>query len=1010
MNPAQNDICVPEVKLPPELLRQIRAFEKRLCFTETVVAVLGGLAALLLTYLMVFVSDRLWDTPVWLRFPLTFGGALVLAAFLYHWFKYWLWHRRSRRDLVKLVQRRYTRLGDRLLGAVELAERGAVPGEMSPALCRAAIRQVAGESAAFDFRGAVNLSKPRAVTVLFVALLAAVILPLLLFPRAGVNALMRWFRPLGDVARYTFVSLEDMPDEQVVPHGEDFEIVCALAEESRWRPVEASCRVEDQPRIVATLREGRAEFRVPGQTQSGVLRIRIGDVSRAVRIVPVFRSELVRMTATMRYPDYLERGVTNLVLANGNASFVNGSKVALRGNADREIKSATVGRLVETLPLDVSGSTFATEELPAEEVGACEFAWTDRHELKCAAPYLLETVSVEDEAPLIEARGMSRVVAILEDEVVELDLTVTDDYGVKRLWVDWHSIGKPEKGIASTNGSVTMFGGGPTVDAVEGTFSFSPIAFHVPEESTVAFEALACDYFPGRDPARSRQYRIYVLSRAEHARLIQEQMQRLQAKIEDLAREEERLIQANSELQLRPSEELASSKSTSDIRENELAEVDNARNLEQMSREGEDLIEEALRNSDISEQTLREWAEMVQSMRDVSSGDMSQAAQSMSEARTQPGQRKEKLDDAIAAEKRALEALRQMESDMNETMESMLAQSFINRLRAAADVERAIGGALHELLPKSVGMRTEDLALEVKEALVVAANRQNDNREHVSYISDDLSGFYNRMREEVFNQIHQEMKQTNVVEELGFLAERIRRNESGQSMKSAYMWEKQLLAWADMLEAQQQSGGGGEGGGGDPEQVDVETIIELMRLRVQEEAIRENTRVLEKTKKENRRYASDSRRLSERQNDLAKLARPLERRVKSDKVRAFVEKIGGEMMNAGMYLRRPQTDSSTIAIETEIIELIAAALNASSSQSSAQQSVMMGMAMGQQEGQGSNAGGTTDRGNLKSAGDAAGPGGEGREIDKAGGFGGGELPTEFRDMIEAYFKGVEGME
>jgi len=229
-------------------------------------------------------------------------------------------------------------------------------------------------------------------------------------------------------------------------------------------------------------------------------------------------------------------------------------------------------------------------------------------------------------------------------------------------------------------------------------------------------------------------------------------------------------------------------------------------------------------------------------------------------------------------------------------------------------------------------------------------------------------------------------------------------------MKSAYMWEKQLLAWADMLEAQQQSGGGGEGGGGDPEQVDVETIIELMRLRVQEEAIRENTRVLEKTKKENRRYASDSRRLSERQNDLAKQARPLARRVKSDKVRAFVEKIGGEMMNAGMYLRRPQTDSSTIAIETEIIELIAAALNASSSQSSAQQSVMMGMAMGQQEGQGSNAGGTTDRGNLKSAGDAAGPGGEGREIDKAGGFGGGELPTEFRDMIEAYFKGVEGME
>lgn len=1000
-----------DVNLPPELVRQIRAFEKRLCVMETIVALLGGIGALLLTYLLVFISDRLWDTPSWMRLPLAVGGALVLTAFLYHWFRYWLLHRRSRRDLVKLVQRRYTRLGDRLLGAVELAESGAVPGVMSPALCRAAIRQVAAESTAFDFKGAVNVRKPRTVAVVFIVLLFAVLLPLLLFPSAGVNALMRWVKPLGDVERYTFVSLQHLPDEQIVPHGEDFAIVCRLAEESRWKPVAASCRFEGQPTIVATVRDGLAEFRVPGQTQIGALKIRIGDVTRFVRIVPVFRSEMVRMVATVRFPEYLERGVTNVVVENGNVSFVNGSRVALRGEVDREVKDAFLGRLTERYSLDVSGPSFVTEESSVEEVGACEFTWTDRYGLTCAAPYLLDTVSVEDEAPLIEARGMSRVVAILEDEVVDLDLAASDDYGVKRLWVEWHSIGKPEKGIESLNGSVSVSEGGATVSAVEGAFSFSPIVFHVPEESTVTIEALALDYYPEREPVRSRQYRIYVLSRAEHARLIQEQMQRLQAKIEDMAREEERLIQSNSELQLRPEAELKSEKSTSDIRENELAETDNARDLDQMSREGENLIKEALRNKDITEQTLKDWAEMVQSMRDVAGGEMQKAAESLSKARSQPGQRKEELEDAIASEKRALEALREMESDMNETMESMLAQSFINRLRAVAGVERAIGGALHDLIPKSVGIRMEELALEVKDELGVTANRQEDNREQVAFISDDLSGFYNRTRQDVYNEIHLEMKATNIVEELGVLAGRIRRNESGQSMKAALHWEKQLLAWADRLEAQKQAGGGGGEGGGEPEQVDVEIIIGLMRLRVQEETIRENTRVLEMTKDENRRYSSDSRRLSDRQNDLVKDVRPLERRVKSDKVRAFIEKIGGEMMNAGVYLRRPQTDASTIAIQTEIIELIAAALNSASSQGGSEsQGVMQGLAMGTQPGAGSNAGGTTDRENVKSGGDAAGPGGEARDIDKAGGLGGGELPAEFRDVIEAYFKAVEEME
>ena len=132
-----------QLELPESVRRQLAGFARRLCLVETMFAVLGGVGGLLAAYFVLFLSDRFWDTPVWLRVLLAAAGTLGVAAFAGLWAHRWVWRRRDERAMASMVQRRYPRLGDRLLGIVELADATKRPPNVSPALCRAAMQQVA---------------------------------------------------------------------------------------------------------------------------------------------------------------------------------------------------------------------------------------------------------------------------------------------------------------------------------------------------------------------------------------------------------------------------------------------------------------------------------------------------------------------------------------------------------------------------------------------------------------------------------------------------------------------------------------------------------------------------------------------------------------------------------------------------------------------------------------------------------------------------------------------------
>ena len=130
------------VDLPESLRGKFRSLERKLWLVDTVIALCGLVAGLVVSYLLLFLSDRFWATPAGWRILFTAAGLSVAAFFAWFWIRHWIINRRNNRVLAAIVQQKHGRMGDRLMGAVELTDQDQRPENVSEALCRAAIEQI----------------------------------------------------------------------------------------------------------------------------------------------------------------------------------------------------------------------------------------------------------------------------------------------------------------------------------------------------------------------------------------------------------------------------------------------------------------------------------------------------------------------------------------------------------------------------------------------------------------------------------------------------------------------------------------------------------------------------------------------------------------------------------------------------------------------------------------------------------------------------------------------------
>jgi hypothetical protein len=622
--------CAPDrLRLPDALQAQLHEFRRLLWTIKVVEAVAAACFGLLVAYLLLFCVDRVWETPDWVRVALFVAAAVACARIPLALYR-WVWRHRRLEQLARLLARKQPRVGDQLLGIIELA-RNDYEQARSRALCEAAIRDVAEDARRRDFGQAVPQPRHKLWMWLAAVPLTTAAVLFALFPAAAANAARRFLMPWTSAPRYTFTALDHLPGQIVVPHGEPFSVGVRLAPKTVWKPKHGVAQLGAQPPVTAALGDARYEFELPAQIDAGSLRVKVGDAIERARIVPTLRPELTSIVADVSLPSYLGRPRPEKKDVRGGAvSLVLGSRAIFTATAGRELASASVdgqpqppvGPAVKSPPTEIGGSR------------KMEFRWQDKFGLAGREPFALTITGCLDEAPSLTCEDLPRHKVVLESELLSFKVRAQDDFGIKHIGLDWQGIDDPVVSKPA-NGERILAAGGTEKDSLEISGTFSAVALGI-EPQPVNVRLFAEDYFPGRPRVYSATYTFYVLNAEQHAIWVTEQLSKWHRQALLVRDRELELFETNKQLRALAPDDLDRPETRRRIENQSGAERANSRRLSGLVVSGEDLLKQAMRNPEIGIAHLEKWAEMLQILQDIAGSRMPSVADLLREAAQAP--------------------------------------------------------------------------------------------------------------------------------------------------------------------------------------------------------------------------------------------------------------------------------------------------------------------------------------------------------------------------------------
>ena len=617
------------LEIPEGLRRQLDGFRRRVWTVKGIEAACSAGFGVLACFLALFALDRLGETPTGLRLGL-FVGALAACGLVPLALHKWVWRQRRPDQLARLLSRKLPRIGDQLLGAIELARDDSEQAR-SRQLVGAAIGQVAQDSAGRDFLAAVPSPRHK----LWLGLLAgpsAVALALFVAcPDAATNAWARLVAPWKDTPRYTFAALEPLPAKLVVAHGEPFRFAVKLAKGTASHPVAAEAVDGTRAPVVAPLRDGGYDFGLPSRVAPSTLTVRVGDASRSIPVEPTLRPELNAVAARVTLPSYLKRlGAQEKDARGGSLTLVKGARARVSATAGRDLASAWV----DGLPVAPKGATISSPTLVVDGARDVRFTWVDTLGLAGKEPFTLKLAGRDDEAPSLMIEGLPRQKVVLDSELLKFTVRATDDFGVRRVGLEWQGIDK--RGVRSiATGEKILAAGGPEKESMEVAGVFSAKSFGI-EPQPIALRVFVEDYLPGRPRVVSPPYTLFILTAEQHAIWLTEQLSKWHRQSLEVRDRELQLFETNKQLRALAAEDLDRPENRKKLDAQAAAEQANGRRLSGLVKGGEDLVQQAMRNPEFGVGHLERWAEMLQVLKDISGNRMPSVADLLKQAAQAP--------------------------------------------------------------------------------------------------------------------------------------------------------------------------------------------------------------------------------------------------------------------------------------------------------------------------------------------------------------------------------------
>lgn len=1001
---------------------------------ETKTALLTIALMVVVFFLCGFVLERFSSSPAtlrWLGLLLVVGGSLVVQL---RWAFRWGFSRRSATELAELIRRRFSGVGDRLLGAVEIVE-GKVPNsELSPELCRAAVAQVGRQLEDVDFMEALDRKRVIQVNrgVMILGLVAATLVAA--FPGASWNTCLRLISPSSQIAKYQFVEIMLSDEELVVPFGEPFSVEAKVGYRSFIRPSVASASLRGVGDWRSGVDSGNVSWELPGLTVSTTVEVSLGDAKETVNILLEHRPFIKNAKASVKLPAYLEEvGVETIDLKGSGLQVLEGSIVQIHGSPSRQLASVrTLSGPQEARLLD-EGRSLAIEGIRFDESNRWKINFTDVLGLTNRSPWSLSVRTRRDAAPRIELKDMPLESAILETDVISFSTQVRDDYAVKGVGIDWVLIGSTNQS-ANTPKPEFYFEPGTKEKDLRESFLFSPMVQQIPTDSTIEVVGYATDYLPGRQRSESVVHRIYVIDLVQHAEWVRANMESLFQELEEVTRGQESVATEADRLAALSEEAMEEEATATDASEAAELQEKTARQLQQMIREGAQNLKEALKNPTFTEESLGKWAEVLKQMKETSEQSMSESAQSLDSASEASDQRAGELAEAQDAARQALEELSELQGKVNEGLDNMEALTLAQRLMKLSEAEAALKDRLVQVASEVVGLESPDLTEPQKKFETRIAESQKEETIKAQEVRVEISRFFERTQKPLYGDVSRAMDESRVEESLAALSEKVTGNLVMQSVGELHQWSERFEEWSKMLKPEESSGGGegqGEGEGASREDL-MKMMLAFMRLRSSQMGVMQSTDLLAKEGKDAENLTLRSVKLVEEQArvtdrlDSIRSANPVE------VLDPVIVETGGTMRQAERELADQHLDHAangpmqqSVQLLTDIINLINEQAQQSQQQQSSSQSEAMEMLlqMVEQEGgkpstpmpggakpgmtatPGSGSGSPTGRGN---GGNAFGADGT-RRSAKRGTGSSQSVPVEFRGMLEGYFKALESL-
>ncbi|MEN9992071.1 MAG: hypothetical protein RLZZ224_1773 [Verrucomicrobiota bacterium] len=865
-----------ETDIPESLKKLLAQYRRKLWRTKISEAAAASLIGLIVSFLIVFVLDRLVPTTGGLRLLILLLGASFSGLFAPWWLRRWVWGHRYENDLARLISRQHPDLGDRLLGILELRDQHEQAESLSPRLRLAAMEAVAQEAQQRDLAAAQPGSWIKKALIFASLLVVAASCAFFYSPQASWNSLRRWALPLQETERFTFTKWQTLPTEWIVAHGESSTLTVRLATDTTWRPAQGEAQLGQRKTIVAQLVEDRYDFALPALTQPTRLTLRIGDAQHSMQLIPTHRPTIQQAIATLRYPSYLQRENQTIDLSSGIVSAVVGSEWQWSLTADRPLKAAGFGPIRALTPAEpkdsiiapvgVEGSmTIAAERATSPPIQVGEqslevpFSWTDAYGLSGDRTWKLRLDVVADQPPSSYLQGTERQHVMLPEETVDLEALAEDDFGLRELLLQWQGENSLTGSTTATaKGQMVLLPGSPTSVKLTKSLPFCPATLGIGPQKLL-IRSVTTDYLPNRPATFSEPITLFILTRDEHAQMLKNQFDRVVGELEDATRREQNAYEENQRIDRLNAEELQQEPNRTRLEAQQKAEQENTQRLEQLEKRMEQLLQGATRNGEIDKETMKQMAEAMKSLGELSRQDMPKVEKNLGESQqpnNTPEQAKKELKDALAEQKKVLEKMQQTLEQSRNANQNMEASTFVNRLKKAASELDAIATSLIDSSEQAAGLSHLVADPRILSQLTKLDQQLSTNASDIRWIQEDLGHFFTRTNQPVYQKILDAMRDSsagaNIDGSLEGMRDLLKNNQTFRSIQTAAHWSGQLKSWAKMLDDSKDSGssgGGGEGGGGNPEDEDFEFMLRVMKLIQKEQDLRNATRALEELKR-----------------------------------------------------------------------------------------------------------------------------------------------------------------